>query len=506
MNNNTPSIGAYSAELYDLTADILEPEDFTEGRLFHLYQVETLSPGDQYGARVKLRELAKAVGIEEALFDLLWTRYISPRKQIPGDHPDAQDYLPKSIRAVIDKLKLNPDGSIKSTIDNYTTILTEDPALSGKIRYNEFSQRPERQGELPWSTGRDGAWTDCDDAELRAYIQRYYELDKKRPLDDAIRIVLQRSRYNPVKQKLESLPAWDGIPRIADLFPKFLGAEKSDYTAAITHNFLQAAISRIYNPGCKYDYVLILIGNQGTGKSTLLRLLSMEDTWFSDSIDSLSGREGAERTHGKWIIELQELKALKKGKEIESIKAFITTQNDYYREPYARRAENHPRQCVFAGTTNEMFFLTDRTGNRRFLPLETSGGDVNLLFESSTRDYIEHCWAEALTLFREANGQPQLSLPPAIEEIARTKQLAHLEEDARIPLIQAWLDATRDEYVSITEIWRDALGKAGTPNRRETNELHKLLKHDIVGWQPSPSKHRTRYNNSPARCYIKESG
>lgn len=476
----------------------LHREDFATHAAFRLTGVDRMSPGDQLCAKVTLREAAKKLGYRSDEFEILWNEYmegVTARGTVRAGH------LPAEIEAVYDSLQLRENGWPASTTGNLIVIMTTDPNIRGRIRYNEFSQRPEREGPLPWSTGRDGSWTDVDDAELTAYIEKNYHIANRSKLMDALNIVAHMHSFHPVIERLEALPDWDGIERIGRLLPEFLGAEESPYTAEVTLNWMLGAISRVYHPGCKYDYVIILTGEQGAGKSTLLRMMSLEDDWFDDSIGALSGRENAEKLQGKWIVELQELKALKREKDAESVKAFITTQTDYYREPYARRPADHPRQCVFAGTTNEDSFLTDRSGNRRFIPIEVGGTDPGELFTPDCETFIEQCWAEALAKFRKAGCRPNLILSQEAERQAAAQQARHLEEDVRVSLIQGWLDRTPEIYVSIMDIWLGALLSTGMPSRKETNELHRIMKHDIHGWREAKSKHRTASSPSPARCY-----
>ena len=484
-----------------VNAENLRLEDITSHAAFRVAGVEGMNSCEQMCAKVELRKAARKLGLSASEFEQVWEDYMESSK---SHGAKACKGLSADASEVYGKLKLRENGMPSATTDNFVTIMMEDTNLKDRILYNEFAQRIERSGDVPWSTGRDGGWTDCDDAELKAYIERTYQIANRARFDDAMHIVSHKNSFHPVIARLEALPPWDGKPRVCNLFPKYLGAEESDYTTEVTLLWMLGAISRVYNPGCKFDYVLILVGEQGVGKSTLLRLMSLEDGWFDDSIGAMSGKESWERLHGKWIIELQELKALKREKDAESIKAFITTQSDYYREPYARRAEDHPRQCVFVGTTNERFFLTDRTGNRRFIPLQVAGSAPEKLFTEECRVFIEQCWAEALAIFKGKGHGPTLKLSAEIAKSVAEKQKEHLEEDARVSLIQGWLDSTSEQYVAVIDIWTYALRKEGTPARKDSNEIHRIMKYDISGWQASSCKHRTRCSSGPTICYERE--
>ena len=165
-----------------------------------------------------------------------------------------------------------------------------------------------------------------------------------------------RNRYHPVKQKLENLK-WDGKKRIRFVLKHFLGADTSDYTYAVMRLFLLGAIDRVQKPGGKFEYMPCLAGGQGVGKSTFVRFLNLNDEWFSDDIKRLDDERVYEHLCGHWCFEIPELEAFQKTSSNEATKAFLSRQKDNYRVPYDRRAEDHPRQAVFIGTTNIINFL-----------------------------------------------------------------------------------------------------------------------------------------------------
>lgn len=186
------------------------------------------------------------------------------------------------------------DGNIKSIkqlVKNCEIVMEKDSRVSGKIRFNEFSRQAFLFGTVPWEQSNNyRAWGSSDDSALFSLIQADYGLKSRNDYFDAFKIVSIKNKFNPVKQMLDSLE-WDGKPHIQRLLPDFLGAEDSEYNRQVMRLWMLGAVSRIYMPGCKFDYTMILQGKQGVGKSTFLRLLALDDAWFNDSLDSFtSGR------------------------------------------------------------------------------------------------------------------------------------------------------------------------------------------------------------------------
>lgn len=308
-----------------------------------------------------------------------------------------------------------------------------------------------RGGYLPWEhINKYREWNNADDSNLKSYIESRYGLKSMEKIMEALNVVMNRNPYNPVKEMLESIyKKWDKkTGYIENLLPDYLGVEKTDYATECMKLFMLGAISRAYYPGCKFDYMPVFVGKQGIGKSTFLRLLAMNNSWYNDNFNTVEGDKAPEKLRGMWMVELAELLATKKAKEVESIKAFLTSTVDTYRPPYGRRTEQRPRVCVFAGTTNNDHFLTDRTGNRRFLPIVTRKEYVKKsMFENQEaviRDF-ENAWGEAMQLFKDANEKPVLILPKKMQEYVENKQAEYMEEDVRVGIIQEWLNHTKEE-------------------------------------------------------------
>lgn len=305
-----------------------------------------------------------------------------------------------------DELDLHPKtGECEPSINNALLILLNDPALRGKFGYDLFSEQPKLRGDVPWrpkgtvdTSGRGMLWTDQDEAGVRWYLQRKWKFKSENDLRQALEIAFHTkdNEFHPVREYLNAL-TWDGRPRLETMFINYLGAEDTPYIRAATRKWMLGAVKRVMVPGCKFDQAIVLVGLQGLGKSTFASVLSKG--WFNDSEINMNNKDGYESLHGNWIIELAELASTKRS-DVETVKTFLSKQEDTYRPAYGRRAETFKRQCVFFGTTNEEEFLRDRTGNRRFWPITVSRfADIDRL-----RAEVDQIWAEAVALYR-AGGE-----------------------------------------------------------------------------------------------------
>lgn len=413
--------------------------------------------------------------------------------------------------------QVSEKGTIKQTIANMCEAIEYDERLWGHIKYNTLSYSPFVVGELPWERVKKyREWNNSDDSNLKGYIEAKYGLRSMEKMMEALTIVVNRNSFNPVVDMLEEIhqKKWDKKKGyIENLLPDYLGVEKNPYSIECMKLFMLGAISRAYHPGCKFDYMPVFVGKQGIGKSTFLRLLSMNNSWYNDNFNTVEGDKAPEKLRGMWMVELAELLATKKAKEVESIKAFLTSTVDTYRPPYGRRTEQRPRVCVFAGTTNSEQFLTDRTGNRRFLPIITRKEHVKKsMFEEpeAVLSDFENAWGEAMELFLEAKKQPLLILPKHLQEFVETTQSEYMEEDVRVGIIQEWLDHTNEERVCVAMLYEAALGNEGKkPTRYESTELHSIMANSIEGWEriSSTSGGRVRCGNYGVQiCYVRQGG
>ena len=411
-------------------------------------------------------------------------------------------------------LELDKSGHVKNTLHNLTLILENDPNLKGVV-FNQLLDGMEIKGEVPWKHPSK-FWRDADDAQLISYVDAHYGTFSARNYDIAVTKVADDRAYHPIREFIESLPEWDKVPRVDTLLVDYLGAGNTAYVRAVTRKTLCAAISRVLRPGCKFDSMLVLNGPQGVGKSTLIAKLAGE--WFSDSLNlgDTKDKTAAEKLQGYWILEIGELAGLKKA-EVETLRSFLSRQNDIYRAAFGKRATPHLRQCVFFGTTNaESGYLRDTTGNRRFWPVKTPGSGKKQSW-NLTHEEILQIWAEALMYVRQGE---KLYLSPEMDALAKDEQREAMESDEREGLVREYMDTLLPERwaemdlferrnflagsdfgnlqekgtvkrtsVSNMEIWCECFGKERANLRRtDSNELTGILAR--LGWKRAESKVR----------------
>ena len=382
-------------------------------------------------------------------------------------------------------LAFDGKGQPLSTIDNFLLILRNDKEFES-LRFNQLSYSPEHIVD-----GKLERWQDKDDSKARFYIEQKYHIHNREKLDDALRILFAEREYHPIKQIIEAVE-WDGVSRIQELFIKWLKCEDTPYIREVTRLVFAGGIHRLYNPGCKFDDVAVLIGTkQGEGKSSFVRWLAIQDEFFTE-VNEIEGQKGIEILEGAWICELSELLALTKAKEVEAVKSYITKLVDRYRRPFDRRTTDHKRQCIFIGSTNRFAFLTDKTGNRRFYPVEvhSSGYDLHDHKEEIKADILQ-AWAEAKYLYDKGELQPYADRN-LLAEIRERQEMA-VEEDYRVGMVTEYV--SRKDKVCILELWKYALDNEWSkPTRRESNELTLILQ-SIGGWQRGKIERHPEFGN-----------
>lgn len=348
----------------------------------------------------------------------------TPTTQAPAAPPLPKN--PKPSTAWTKLLEYAKSGTLKNTNANARIILRNDPTLSGRLHYDEFRDAYIVRGGLPWD-GNATSWTDNDEANLRCWLEDHYGKISKENVSDALCAIFRENSFHPIRTYLDAL-RWDGKPRLDTMLSDYLGADDSPLTRTMTRKHFAAAVARIYHPGTKYDYCLILTGREGIGKSTLLSVLGGE--WFNDSIVTMEGKEGMESLRGAWLVELGELSSMKRS-DVESIKAYLSKQTDKYRAAYTKNGKEYPRQCVFCGTTNEDHFLKGNTGNRRFWVVRVG---VRRPAFTDLRETIaanrDQIWAEAVHVWKKGET---LFLDRESEKQAKAIQEAY-NDDADDPL------------------------------------------------------------------------
>lgn len=384
-------------------------------------------------------------------------------------------------------VKNTTTGLIDKSIANAVTILSNDINLKDNMVFDRFSNRFLITKKLPWD--RFGMtyprlWTDSDDAELRFYLERNYDKFKgKDMINDALLILKNRNSINVAKQYFENLPKHDGITRLETLFIDYLGAEDTAYTRATTRKIFVAAVARAMTERpVKFDNMIILTGPQGIGKSTLLS--KMAGDWFTDNIVDFSSKDTLLILQNCLIAEVAELQSFKKA-DVNTLKMFLGQQTDKFRAPYERREEEHPRHCVFFGTTNDREFLRDSTRNRRYWPIECGviKAKKNVFVELDNEK--EQIWAEAVKLFKMGE---KLYLDSELENEAKKQQRERLEED---PWESAIVDYLNTEiHEDWFEIGLDASGNMILRDRVSVSEILKDCLDIPVRQQDRQSRNR----------------
>ena len=345
-------------------------------------------------------------------------------------------------------LTLDKQGQVKDTLTNIAQIIRYDPNLQAVV-YNAFTGMLDVNGEPPWQQVKPG-WGEADLACAKVYFEQVYGIWSPIKFKDALLAVASSERvYHPVKKYLAPLN-WDGVERLDTLLIDYLGAEDNEYTRSVARKTLCAAVARIYEPGVKFDSVLVLNGPQGIGKSTFFARLGGK--WYSDSlsISDMKDKTAAEKLQGYWILELGELAGIKK-MDVETVKSFITRTDDKYRQAYGTVVESHPRTCIVVGSTNsESGFLRDVSGNRRFWPVLVKGDSVRSVFDLSP-DIVSQIWAEAIVQYRAGE---ELYLTGDIIQLAQAAQQEALEADDREGIIAEYLEKLLPEYWDTMDLYQ----------------------------------------------------
>lgn len=360
----------------------------------------------------------------------------------------------RSIAEVQEMLACDDKGHAYQGIDNCMLVLQNDPILSGAICHNDLTDKTDILKDLGWGKPTGGGIRDVDVNQIEWYMERTYGLKNYKAIGKALNIIASQNHFHPIKDYLESL-VWDGRCRIAKVLPKYLGAKECEYTTEVMMLMMQAMIRRIYEPGCKFEIMVCLVGGQGAGKSSFFRLLAIKDEWFSDDLSRLGDENVYRKLQGHWLIEMAEMLGTVNAKTVEEIKSFLSRQKDNYKIPYETHPEDRPRQCVFVGTSNTLDFLPlDRSGNRRFAPIMIYPelAQVHVLEnENASRNYINQLWAEMMEYYRQNKNKP-LKLSKETETYLKELQKEFMPEDTKVGMIQEWLDECKEDYVCSMQI------------------------------------------------------
>lgn len=421
-------------------------------------------------------------------------------------------YTPKRKRPVqpinnnvYDLLDTDKNGKPLNSRLNIQKLFEHDEVLKHVGRNNLFTGYSEIYKKPSWRTKNDNTtlWSDTDEAEVRNYISIKYGIEAKQKIEDRLKAQFYKNSYHPIKDYLSNVK-WDGQQRMETFFIDFLGADDTPHNRAVTKVSLIGAVKRIFEPGSKHDTVLILQGAQGVGKSFILSKLGME--WFNDSIVDMKNKDGYEAVRSSWIIELGELSSLKRS-QIEDVKQFISAKEDIYRPAYGKNIIRSPRQSVFFGSTNDLQFLKDDTGNRRFYIVNVEKNKRKLdPYKDLDQDYINKVWAEAKHLY-DAGHRNYLDDKEDAEILVETQKIQsdHVENDGMLGQMEQFVYkpvpinwdrlsmANRQEYIHYGYtadahetlqprdricaqiVWYEMMGHKHKPKKHDISDINKVL-------------------------------
>lgn len=341
-------------------------------------------------------------------------------------------------------LRRTQSGGLSGHMINVSLILGNDERWEDVLGFDQFSSKTVKLRTPPYG-GEPGEWTDLDDMLTTEWLaQQYNLLAKTGTVLEGVSVTASKNSFHPVRRYLEGL-AWDHTPRLESWLHQIMGVPLTPYSMKVAKRWMLGAVARVMKPGAKVDNVIIFEGLQGEGKSTALSVLGGE--WFMDTPFTLGDKEAYQMIRGKWIIELGELDAFNKADSTKA-KQFFSASTDTFRESYGRRSADVPRQCVFAGTTNQEEYLKDTTGNRRYWPVMCTKVELEAL-----REIRDQLWAEAVFCYHAGD----------IWWVTREeRELFEVEQDARYT-VDAWeykILPFLEDYVGETVTSDQILGQA----------------------------------------------
>lgn len=322
--------------------------------------------------------------------------------------------------------KRDKQGAIEATVDNVTMAVKRPDVCGFEIRFDQF------RDEIMYCYPGTGAWqafVDSDYTRLRIHLERGgFKPIGRELIRDVVLLVATDNQFDSAITWLESL-AWDGVPRVETFLQHYFNAEDSEYARAVSIYLWTALAGRVMSPGCKADMVPILVGEQGSGKSTGVAAIAPGLEFFSEVSFHEKDEDLARKMRGRLVAEIGELRGLHT-KELETIKAFITRTHENWIPKYREFAVQFPRRLVFIGTTNKDEFLADETGNRRWLPVRVGAADVKGIVDDRLQ-----LWAEA----RELYNQVGIEFKQA-EMLSAEVHAEHMIQDSWEEVVAVWLD------------------------------------------------------------------
>ena len=374
-----------------------------------------------------------------------------------------------SAEWIADLLDFDEDGKVVYSLNNVYRYLSNHPSLQGKIRFNDFCQVIEYNGK---------PINDTDINELRMLCENDIGINTRDFIDCSVDIISHENSYNPFKEAIEGLE-WDGIERMEEYFIKWVNVKDTPLNRTMTRKWFYALIKRLYEPGCKFDHMLIIHDNvQGSGKTTVVeRLVSclgipygVCGTLTCDTSD----KDNVDKMNSSWIVSIDELTEFLKA-EPEKTKQLITQTQDVARLPYQRHSKTYYRHCVFVGTTNMDYFLKDYTGDeeRRYWVMEANGVKWHLRNDTKdfTDEYIQQVIAEAYFTYKSNPKYFYNGLSGEETESLIDVQQRHKTFNNDETLIYE-VDRLMSQYYTIDEVYTYDQLEICLHNQREDNDVY----------------------------------
>lgn len=409
-----------------------------------------LEPGVPINKRPSYKQMKLACSQDKQVKKLIAAERIENARQDFGDLQPEENDLQETEEANNDwltELEVDGDGNNKQTIDNLVLILENDTKIKDRIAIDVFKNNRVKIKKFYWTKDDTYLFKDADESHLHHYLEKCYGIFAPKKLSDALEIISEKNLFHPVRDYLNSLK-WDRVPRLETLLIDLYGAEDNEYVRAVTRKTLAAAVSRVMKPGCKFDYMLLLIGDQGIKKSTFFSILAGK--WFNGSFNfhMIGKKDSVEQLQGSWITEVQELDGMRRS-DVDSVKSFVSNPIDEMRPAYGRYKMEYKRQGIFVGTSNEDTPLLDQTGGRRFWPVKVYKLPIDP--EPELTVLRNQIWAEAVAIYKAGES---LYLDDATEELAKKVQQDHTEVDVRADVIAGYLEKRIPDNWDVMDVWQ----------------------------------------------------
>lgn len=406
---------------------------------------------------------------------------------------DLGDFMIKEFNKLPDKkiepewyseFKRNKNGSIqRASTTNAELVLEHDPKFNEAFKYNDFTQEPEvsKTISIDGAVIKKGFMDDMGILFIKSYIERHYDIAiKSTNADEVVTTVSGRevNRYNPQKDYFERVEkAWDGVERAGTLLPDFLGAPRTDLTTLITNIFFTGAVAKVYDPLVKFDFCLDIVGDQGTGKTTLLKKLGRE--FYVDTIQDFKNKDEYIKMQRGLIVNDDEMQATNSS-GFDVIKKFLSTEMLEYRAPYGQKSVRHVKHFVVARTSNQVDYLKDKTGNRRFLPI-LSRRELQRLhpYEKLDERLVDQFWGEMVHKYK-TNGVPY----PTVEQNEALEKYREdfVYVDEIENQINRYVDNNDLAWVTSSDIAHELDNIDLVKNRSVANKI-KTVMDNKKGWQ-----------------------